>query len=45
MYAIRNGRTGNRLLDRLKEDTSKIAKVESVARFEGRQMVMILAPR
>jgi translation initiation factor IF-3 len=36
---------GNRLLDRIKEDTTKIAKVESDARFEGRQMVMILAPR
>jgi translation initiation factor IF-3 len=36
---------GNRLLDRIKEDTSKLSKVESDARFEGRQMVMILAPR
>jgi translation initiation factor IF-3 len=36
---------GNRLLDRVKEDTAKLAKVESDARFEGRQMVMILAPR
>ena len=36
---------GTRLLDRVKEDTSKFAKVESDARFEGRQMVMILAPR
>ncbi|HVG51716.1 MAG TPA: translation initiation factor IF-3 [Xanthobacteraceae bacterium] len=36
---------GNRLLDRIKEDISKMAKVESDARFEGRQMVMILAPR
>jgi translation initiation factor IF-3 len=36
---------GTRLLDRVKEDTSRFAKVESDARFEGRQMVMILAPR
>jgi translation initiation factor IF-3 len=36
---------GTRLLDRVKEDVSKFAKVESDARFEGRQMVMILAPR
>ena len=36
---------GIKLLDRVKEDTSKNAKVESDARFEGRQMVMILAPR
>ncbi len=36
---------GTRLLDRVKVDTSQFAKVESDARFEGRQMVMILAPR
>ena len=36
---------GTRLLDRVKQDISQFAKVESDARFEGRQMVMILAPR
>jgi translation initiation factor IF-3 len=36
---------GSKLLDRIKEDTAQLAKVESEARFEGRQMVMILAPR
>jgi len=36
---------GNQLLDRLKQDTAKVAKVESEGRLEGRQMVMILAPR
>jgi len=36
---------GTKLLDRVKEDIAKFAKVESDARFEGRQMVMILAPR
>jgi translation initiation factor IF-3 len=36
---------GVRLLDRVKTDTARFAKVESDARFEGRQMVMILAPR
>jgi len=36
---------GVRLLDRVKEDTSRFAKVEQDARFEGRQMVMVLAPR
>jgi translation initiation factor IF-3 len=36
---------GTRLLDRVKTDTAPYAKVESDARFEGRQMVMILAPR
>ena len=36
---------GTRLLDRVKEDVSKFAKVESEPRLEGRQMVMVLAPR
>jgi translation initiation factor IF-3 len=36
---------GVKLLDRVKDDTGKIAKVESEPRFEGRQMVMVLAPR
>ena len=36
---------GTQLLNRVKEDTSKIAKVEMEPRFEGRQMIMILAPR
>jgi translation initiation factor IF-3 len=36
---------GVRLLDRLKGDTDNVAKVEMDARFEGRQMVMVLAPK
>src|SRR4051794_7532760 len=36
---------GYKLLNRVKEDTGKIAKIESEPRFEGRQMVMMLAPR
>ena len=36
---------GVKLLQRVKSDTVPIAKVESEPRFEGRQMVMILAPR
>ena len=36
---------GTRLLQRVKEDTAKMAKVEMEPRFEGRQMIMILAPR
>ena len=36
---------GIELLNRVKEDTTKIAKVESEPRLEGRQMVMVLAPR
>jgi len=36
---------GYRLLQRVKEETSEIAKVEVEPSMEGRQMVMILAPR
>jgi translation initiation factor IF-3 len=36
---------GNQLLARVKQDVAAIAKVEMDARFEGRQMVMVLAPR
>ena len=36
---------GRELLLRVKADTDEIAKVESEPRLEGRQMVMVLAPR
>ena len=36
---------GYKLLDRVKSDTVKIAKIEQEPRFEGRQVVMVLAPR
>jgi translation initiation factor IF-3 len=36
---------GQKLLERVKGDTGKMAKVESEPRLEGRQMVMVLAPR
>ena len=36
---------GYELLNRVRDDTSKIAKVEQEPRFEGRQVVMVLAPR
>ena len=36
---------GTRLLNRVKDDTIKFAKVEQDAKFEGRQVVMVLAPR
>ncbi len=36
---------GYRLLERVKAETGAIAKVESEPSMEGRQMVMILAPR
>jgi translation initiation factor IF-3 len=36
---------GVELLNRVKKDIDNVAKVESDARFEGRQMVMVLSPR
>src|SRR5580704_3992824 len=36
---------GTKLLDKVKSDVAEIAKVEQDARFEGRQMIMVLAPR
>lgn len=36
---------GMKLLDRVKEDTAEIAKVEAEPRLEGRQMMMVLAPK
>jgi translation initiation factor IF-3 len=36
---------GYQLLNRVKDDTLKLAKVEQEPRFEGRQVVMVLAPR
>ena len=36
---------GYQLLQKVKLDTDKMAKVESEPRLEGRQMVMVLAPR
>ena len=36
---------GMAVLIRVKTDTESIAKVESEPRFEGRQMVMVLAPK
>jgi translation initiation factor IF-3 len=36
---------GLRLLERVKTETGEIAKVESEPMLEGRQMIMILAPR
>jgi translation initiation factor IF-3 len=36
---------GTQLLNRVRDDNSKIAKIEQEPRFEGRQVVMVLAPR
>lgn len=36
---------GMKLLERVREDTVEIAKVEAEPKLEGRQMMMVLAPR
>jgi translation initiation factor IF-3 len=36
---------GLKLLERVKAETAELAKVESEPQLEGRQMIMILAPR
>ncbi len=36
---------GMRLLDKVRDEMGELAKVESAPMMEGRQMVMILAPR
>ncbi|WP_341712534.1 translation initiation factor IF-3 [Erythrobacter sp.] len=36
---------GMDLLNRVREDTEETAKVESFPRLEGRQMIMVLAPK
>ena len=36
---------GTKLLNRVKEDVETMAKVEQEPKFEGRQMIMVLAPR
>lgn len=36
---------GRRLLDRIRDDSDDVAKVESMPRMEGRQIVMVMAPK
>ena len=36
---------GMKLLERVRDETAELAKVEAEPRLEGRQMVMVLAPR
>ncbi len=36
---------GLKLLQRVKEDTSEIAKIESEPKLEGRQMMMVIAAK
>ena len=36
---------GMRILERVKEDLEKVAKVEQFPKIEGKMMTMIIAPR
>jgi translation initiation factor IF-3 len=36
---------GMDLLNRVRDDTAEIAKIEAYPRLEGRQMLMVLAPK
>jgi translation initiation factor IF-3 len=36
---------GMKLLNKVREETATIAKVEAEPKLEGRQMMMVLAPR
>jgi len=36
---------GYKLLERVRTDTAEEAKVESMPRLEGRQMVMVISPK
>ncbi len=42
---LAHGQLGMKLLDRVQEDTAEDAKVEQYPRMEGRQMLMVLAPK
>jgi translation initiation factor IF-3 len=36
---------GMKVLNRVREETDELAKVEQMPQMEGRQMIMVLAPR
>jgi translation initiation factor IF-3 len=42
---LAHGQLGMKLLNRVQEDTAEDAKVEQYPRMEGRQMLMVLAPK
>jgi translation initiation factor IF-3 len=42
---LAHGELGMRLLQRVQEDVTEVAKVEQHPRMEGRQMLMVLAPK
>jgi len=42
---LAHGQLGMQVLQRVQQDVAEIAKVEQHPRFEGRQMLMVLAPK
>ena len=36
---------GMKVLERVREDVGELAKVEQLPKLEGRQMIMVMAPR
>ncbi len=42
---LSHGELGIRLLDRVRDESAEYAKVEQAPRLEGRQMMMVIAPR
>jgi len=42
---LAHGQLGMQVLQRVQQDMSETAKVEQFPRMEGRQMLMVLAPK
>lgn len=42
---LSHGELGLKLLERVRDETAEMAKVEQLPRLEGRQMLMVIAPR
>jgi translation initiation factor IF-3 len=42
---LAHGQLGMQVLQRVQADTAEIAKVEQFPRMEGRQMLMVIAPK
>ncbi|WP_419814124.1 translation initiation factor IF-3 [Glacieibacterium sp.] len=42
---LSHGELGLRLLERVRDDSNEYAKVEQTPKMEGRQMLMVIAPR
>ncbi len=42
---LSHGELGLKLLERVRDETAEMAKVEQLPRLEGRQMLMVIAPK